>query len=141
MTLPIVDPDPKHPRSPCKTCPYRKDVAVGTWHRVEFEKCLDSERPGDVGSIFACHKHVHLPTKQRGMCAGWLFDQKRRREPSIMLRLYLRYDHAAEALERVHDGGHALYASIQEMCRANGLDAPDPPPDPYAMTYEADDEE
>jgi len=79
---------------------------------------LDAEQ-SQLGAIFACHKHIDKPAKERGMCAGWLHDQKQRGVPSIMLRLSLMQDDEAQkAFHAVHDGGHELF-SAQEMCDAN----------------------
>lgn len=112
---------PKHPRSPCSDCPYRKDSELKKWHPSEFEGVLRSEEM-PLGSVFACHKHAALPEQERGMCAGWLLDQKKRGLPSIALRLMLmNQPEAVEALKKVKRKGLELFESVEEMCEANGV--------------------
>lgn len=111
----------RHPESPCSTCPYRRDAPIGHWAPEEFRDLLASERT-KLGAVYACHGHVKIDPRERGMCAGWLLDQKRRGIPSIMLRLALIRDpEAGPAIEAVNDGGHDLYPSLAAMCRANGV--------------------
>ncbi len=75
-----------------------------------------------IGTIFACHKHRALPESERGMCAGWLLDQRARNVPSIALRLALSKDLAtATALERVTAASVELFRTVKAMCRANGV--------------------
>jgi hypothetical protein len=57
---------------PCKSCPYRRDVPSGIWHRSEYDKLprydgemCDQIQKGGV-ALFDCHRHDgHL-------CAGWV---------------------------------------------------------------------
>lgn len=109
--------------TPCKTCPYRRDVAIGTWHPLEFAKLLGEDR-SELGAVYQCHVTRRLPEAERDVCAGWLLDQKRRDAPSIMLRMQLRKADAAALYNRIHAGGVELYASIEAMCRANGVRPP-----------------
>jgi hypothetical protein len=110
-----------HQIRPCENCPYRKDAKVLYWDKAEFEGVLEAEHR-QLGAIFACHKTGKLEPSARGMCAGWLLDQKKRNVPSIMLRLKLNRDDAAlEAYNNVTDGGHPMYLSVEAMCRANGV--------------------
>lgn len=116
-----VSPHPKHPKSPCANCPYRVDAPKRLWHREEFEKLLESEQEL-LGKLYACHKQSHIEPAERGLCAGWLLDQKRRGVPSNALRIALLRDSTVgEALAAVWDGGHKLYATVKQMCRANGV--------------------
>lgn len=110
-----------HMTTPCENCPYRRDAPRRLWHREEFEKLLVSD--GDqIGRTYACHKHIALPAAERGFCAGWLLDQKRRGLPSIALRMALMQSEAAvAALEAVRSGGHRLFRTVKAMCRANGV--------------------
>jgi hypothetical protein len=78
--------------SPCKTCPYRKDVPVGVWDRYEFVKLLE-EDANQFGALYACHQTRVLPVQQ--VCGGWLLDQKRRNAPCLTLRLRLMTDASA----------------------------------------------
>jgi ribosomal protein L37E len=116
----------KHPTTPCSSCPYRKDVKTHHWDRKEFEGVLQAETT-EFGGIYACHKMKDIPNDQRGFCAGWLLDQKKRDLPSIRLRIALAQNpENTAALNAVHDGGHPLYTTVKQMCRANGVrKAPD----------------
>lgn len=62
-------------KSPCASCPYRRDVPSGIWHRDEYEKLREYDRDGSDGQIppiavFHCHKE--LDTKVPTVCRGWL---------------------------------------------------------------------
>lgn len=109
-----------HPIRPCANCPYRLDAPRRHWHRSEFEKVLEAEA-SQFGSTFACHKHVVLPAGRRGVCAGWLLDQRERGLPSIALRLLLISD---PLLRRALDKVQAvvpMFKTVESMCRANGV--------------------
>lgn len=54
-------------KSPCNTCPYRKDVTQQHWHKEEFEKLLTNENDF-MGKVYGCHK------KDGNVCVGWLMD-------------------------------------------------------------------
>ncbi len=106
-------------REPCKTCPYRKDVPKGTWHKSEFENLLEQDAQ-QFGAAFGCHATRKLPVPQ--VCGGWLYDQMRRGVPSLALRLrIIRNPAAVKAIEEISDGGHKMYSSIEAMCRSNGV--------------------
>lgn len=110
-----------HMIQPCENCPYRKDAPRKLWHRSEFEGVLSAERER-LGKIYNCHKHSTLPIHERGLCAGWLLDQKKRNFPSISLRIMLiREPSARDAVARVSSGGLKLFRTVQAMCRANGV--------------------
>jgi hypothetical protein len=112
---------PAHMTTPCENCPYRRDALRRLWHRSEFEGLLDAET-APLGRTYACHKQASLSAAERGFCAGWLLDQKRRGLPSIALRLVLLRDPTAVvALDAVNDGGHPMFRTIRAMCRANGV--------------------
>lgn len=113
-------------RTPCASCPYRRDVPVGTWHVSEFQNLLANDRDERNGRTFACHRHRKQPVEERHLCVGWFLDQQRRGTPSLMLRLLaLRGgDEAAAFWREAHDGGHDLYDSLDEMCEANGATQP-----------------
>lgn len=57
---------------PCASCPYRKDVPSGIWHRDEYEKLLtyDGDIPEQLmkGGLatFLCHQ------RDGHLCAGWV---------------------------------------------------------------------
>jgi hypothetical protein len=108
-------------RKPCASCPYRKDVPIGTWHRSELENLLANDKDEMHGNLFACHKFRHRPKEEHDACAGWVLDQKERGLPSIRFRLALMTnDDAVRMLEEVTDGGHPLHESLRAMCEANG---------------------
>lgn len=107
----------KTPKTPCATCPFRTDAPVGMWHPDEYQKLIDAESDY-MGIIFSCHKHRRA--KKRGMCAGWLLDQKARNVPSIALRLKLTTDkEALQAYKDVSAKGVSLYSSVFAMARIN----------------------
>lgn len=109
-------------KSPCASCPYRKDAQLKLWHRSEFENLLAQDQNEVMGGIFACHKYRHRPAEEQNFCAGWLLDQKRRRYPSIQLRLtFSVMGVTADQLDEITDGGHELYPSVKAMCLANGV--------------------
>lgn len=118
LTRAATDPRPPSRwdiREPCANCPYRKDAPRKLWHRSEFERLLATER-SEFGAFYGCHKNDGNP------CAGWLLDQRERGYPSIMLRMTLcASTEAVTCAEALTDGGHALFPSIEAMCRANGV--------------------
>jgi len=113
--------------SPCKTCPFRRDVPLMYWVRDEYEMLQESERQSirPLGILFGCHKYRNQPNTCQVVCAGWLEDQKRRNVPSIHLRMALAGHSPADpevvkrAIDTVSDGGHRLYDSIDELVKAN----------------------
>jgi hypothetical protein len=114
-------PSSRHPTSPCSDCPYRTDTPVKKWHRSEFIRTLDADRL-PFGDDFACHGHVKLPERERGWCAGWALDQKRRGVPSMRLRMRLIAEPGAgEAFGALSAEGVTLYPTVAAMCRANGV--------------------
>jgi hypothetical protein len=59
-------------KTPCATCPYRKNVASGIWHEDEYDKLptYDGDIPEQVmqGGMAAFHCH----TEPDNLCAGWV---------------------------------------------------------------------
>lgn len=108
-------------RTPCKSCPYRKDVEPGMWHRSEFESLLAHDKNEMEGFTFGCHKYRERPKSEFRYCAGWLMDQHERGMPSIQLRLAAMQGGKVvrDCLDSLHDDGNELYGSIEEMCEAN----------------------
>lgn len=53
--------------APCKFCPYRKDVPSGVWHKSEYEKLPEYDRPTceQPSALFMCHE------KTGSICCGW----------------------------------------------------------------------
>lgn len=58
-------------KTPCATCPYRKNVASGIWHEDEYDKLptYDGDIPEQAtqGGMAAFHCH----TEPDDLCAGW----------------------------------------------------------------------
>lgn len=107
-------------REPCKTCPYRKDVPIGTWHKSEFTSLLAHDADPVYGHQFGCHQYRKRPVAEHRPCVGWLLDQRRRNVPSMQLRLTLITKKAAsKQFKEISDGGHEIYDSIEEMARVN----------------------
>lgn len=109
----------KHPTSPCVKCPYRKDAPLAYWDAAHFESVLAGVDNPLAGPVFACHGHVKLEPKKRGLCAGWLLDQKNHGTPSIKLRILLFKDASAGP---AHDAVHSdvpMWPSAAAMARAN----------------------
>lgn len=107
-------------REPCKTCPYRKDVPIGTWHASEFTNLLEQDADTMAGSFFSCHQERKKPKEEWQPCIGWLLDQKKRRVPLIPLRVKLITDpKALECFEKMHHRGIKLFRSLKSMCLAN----------------------
>lgn len=79
--------------SPCKTCPYRRDVPSGIWAPDEYAKLpkYDAETFGQPSALFMCH------TSQGGLCTGWLQSHANRghRFDLLALRLARNLDHKA----------------------------------------------
>lgn len=110
-------------REPCKSCPYRRDAKLEHWHPSEFENLLAQDANPISGSPFACHQDRKIAPHDRGVCVGWLLDQRERGAPSIKLRLGLMRDAGLRAQfeEARAPEGVELYESIEEMCLANGV--------------------
>lgn len=102
-------------KSPCASCPYRRDARPEFWHPEEFIRLRANDADPIRGSMYACHEGRKLAHEERSMCAGWLLDQKRRGLPAIQLRLLLtQSEEARAAIEEVSDNGLDLYDSIED---------------------------
>lgn len=55
-------------KRPCGSCPYRRDVPSGVWHRSEYEKLprYDGETWDQPVGAFFCHQ------QDGHLCAGWV---------------------------------------------------------------------
>jgi len=52
---------------PCATCPYRKDVPSGIWHKTEYEKLREYDNLENPAlALFLCHQS---PDRA---CKGWV---------------------------------------------------------------------
>lgn len=108
-------------REPCGNCPFRRSAPLAYWHPDEYRRLLDikSREDGGHGSVFNCHKDRQKPPGERGLCVGWLLDQRRRGIPSIALRIRLigRPD-LVQQLEEIR-GEEDCYSSVEETVAAN----------------------
>jgi hypothetical protein len=55
-------------RSPCVSCPYRKDVPSGIWASQEYDKIEQYDAPtfAQPRGVFMCHQ------QDESLCRGWL---------------------------------------------------------------------
>lgn len=55
-------------RTPCASCPYRRNVASGIWHPEEYEKLERYDAPmiEQPAAAFMCHQGAG------DVCSGWL---------------------------------------------------------------------
>lgn len=104
---------------PCQSCPYRRDARRAFWHPSVFLTLLANDRDALRGAVYVCHQTRKLPV--HAFCAGWLLNQKKRDFPSIQLRLAISTggERAKHCLDALNDGGHRLFASIEQMVAAN----------------------
>lgn len=108
-----------HPKKPCAQCPYRLDAERGAWHPEHYQSVLDADRDPLNGAMFSCHEHGSMPPRERGVCAGWLLDQRERGVPNIRLRLALRRDDGiVHALNDV-SSDVPMFKSASEMALVN----------------------
>lgn len=107
----------KHHRSPCGSCPYRRDQPLAVWAFENFV-AVETGEASTMGSVFACHGDGLRPPEQRSVCAGFLIDQRERRVPSISLRILMCDDEdLAAAIREVSSPVEMM--SAKEMCDAN----------------------
>ena len=55
-------------RSPCVSCPYRRDVPSGIWDTSEYDKIVPYDQPTSLQptAVFMCHQ------ADGALCRGWL---------------------------------------------------------------------
>lgn len=99
-------------KSPCSSCPYRKDAKLKLWAKEEFIDLLKSEQD-QIGKVYGCHK------QNGSTCIGWLINQDQRNLPSIALRLDLSRNNVTRAYLDSLKSVKPLYKSIEEMIKAN----------------------
>jgi hypothetical protein len=74
-------------KTPCRSCPYRKDVPSGVWAPEEYDKLppYDNPTPSQPLGAFYCHQ-------QNGrLCAGWVGCHDMRE--SLGLRMAASFGH------------------------------------------------
>lgn len=109
-------------RHPCGNCPFRQDAPLAYWHPTMYQMLADlAKREEDVhAGVFGCHKDRALPPIERGMCVGWLLDQRARDTPSLSLRLaLLRGGAAAQSQYREAERSGETWSSIDELVEMN----------------------
>lgn len=72
-------------KSPCKSCPYRKRVNLGVWHKDHFEDLIKYENDL-IGKVYECHQ------KDGSLCRGYLLDQRNRDYSCTALRIQARFN-------------------------------------------------
>lgn len=96
----------------CAECPWRKDVATGRFPPERFEALRATVGDGDASRpIFACHKS---PVNEPQACVGYLLV-----EGMANLNVRMLGSKAGAKPDALSAAG-PLYASFEEMARANG---------------------
>lgn len=99
-------------KTPCNTCPYRKDVILRHWDISEYVDLIKNENDL-IGKVYGCHK------KTGDACIGWLMMQDKNYFPSIALRLEL----SKQKIDRKYLDSLSceseMYDSVEEMAIAN----------------------
>ena len=104
-------------KTPCKSCPYRKDAKLGFWHAQEFIDLLHNDEDGGfTAPLYGCHGSAKQA--EPSICAGWLLDQKGRME-NIQLRLALLQSQEARDCFDAVSCDVELYGSLREMVMVN----------------------
>ncbi len=107
-------------RTPCASCPYRREVEQAFWSKEEFDNLRRQNANTFGGAVFGCHETNKKPPEEHQICIGWLLDQKKNNVPSIPLRMTLMTkEDALNCFKEISDEGLDLYASVEEMCEAN----------------------
>lgn len=98
-------------KSPCKSCPYRRDVPSAVWASHEYEKLpeydgsvVDQLERGTV-AMFDCHQRTGE------LCAGWVGCHG----PSNLLALMLNVNRVAPEVWE-YQSPVPLFASGREAC-------------------------
>lgn len=124
-------------KTPCGSCPYRREVASGIWHESEYAKLEGYD--GDIidqsaHAVFMCHQQDGC------VCSGWLGH----RDPAGLLAVRLGIsrgdlapevieytttvplfesgaDAAAHGLAELYQPGEAAVRVIEKITRKNEL--------------------
>lgn len=112
-------------KEPCSSCPYRRDVPSGLWHRSEYKKLPEYDEGAEPPSIalFLCHQTN--ATGRETVCRGWLSVHRN----SIAVRLALMQGNVTEKQVRarvateLHESGDAACAAGLLRIRRPGKDA------------------
>jgi len=110
-------------KSPCATCPYRRDVPAGIWHPTEYAKLAEfDESPGPL-KTFLCHNSPDTPGDTA--CRGWLTVHRE----GIAVRLgilqgqYSPEEVFAEVAEPLYSSGKEAAAAGLAGCRRPSAEA------------------
>lgn len=112
-------------RKPCSRCPWRKDAPLAFWDlehfRTIWHTCQD-----DGDHMMLCHKSQEKPDRAAGErplpCQGWV---RVVGTHAIGVRLgLLTRDIRMEEVKDRERVGVTLYASFEEMVRAQGIKPP-----------------
>lgn len=99
-------------KSPCNSCPYRKDVPLKHWAIEEYKDLLQSENDF-MGKTYGCHKNDDT------VCRGWLMNQDKRCFPSIALRISLTRNNITREYLDSLTCAVEMYGTVEEMCYKN----------------------
>ena len=99
----------------CQECPWLRDVPPGKFPPERYQAMEASCRPGGLPSVFGCHK---TPEGKEQACAGFLIVHGHDNN-----RVRIAERHGWVDLDSIQATG-PLYASFDEMARANGYDPP-----------------
>lgn len=110
-------------KSPCGSCPYRRDVPSGVWAAQEYDKLpeYDKETSEQPPAVFGCHQ------ADGRACAGWVAVHDMTQ--SLGLRIGVAFGHidpedVDEFME--YDTSTPLFESGQEAAEHGKRDLNDP---------------
>lgn len=105
---------PAPPKTPCGSCPYRRDVPSGIWDRSEYEKLpgYDGETWEQSFGLFMCHQ------KDGCLCGGWLLTHDRNHLMALRLNPVdpSVWDYASE-VEVFNSGQEAHDHGVRDLDR------------------------
>lgn len=94
---------------PCSSCPWRKDVKPGLWHRDHFQS-IANECRGNGMRVMGCHK------ADGSICVGWAAVEGFNAIGVRIAALTKQYDP-----KKLNTKGLEMYASMREMIEANNV--------------------
>ncbi|NUS02076.1 MAG: hypothetical protein HOV97_05875 [Nonomuraea sp.] len=112
-------------KSPCGSCPYRRDAPTGLWHHDHYAKLVeyDNDNMADQPElVFACHQ------QDGRLCAGWVAVHDMEKNLALFLALlqgWITPDVFATCL--TYATSVPLFASGREACDHGMRDYEDPP--------------
>jgi hypothetical protein len=117
-------------RTPCVSCPYRRDVLSGLWAQAHYERLphYDGPTATQPGSVFSCHQ-------QNGkVCAGWAgcHDMEENLGVRFAAQLGILDERTLNAV-RDYVSPVPLFDSGQEACDHGLADIENPSPEAVTM--------